>query len=319
MYFTRSSPLPPEFQFMAGYLETVEECLAAGLPAKRVYSEEEMLGFDRPDRFGALKVVDALQATGVVTNETFLRHIDHNFLYEEGWDEDEANYERHTQYVLTGSLVRLIEDLKSANDAQPYFISFYSAEGRSAAESLHQALQSAGVTGFLSDDLQSGDQYRDDIVRALKSCKTVFLIESADYHTRSRCKVERDFAVAKGARILRLLICDPSRLNQVPVWLNEDFNYEVVQDDSGFRLNDRVLGLSLTSKVSDLQRRRRAGLDLIARLTAPQVRSEAMKLGVEEELAGAASDQKGQLAAAAFASDTQADRFCRELDLISQF
>lgn len=319
LFFTRSSPLPPDFSLMEAYLATVEQRLASYLPGKKVYSTKEIDNFERPERFGDLRVLDALLATGILSKEVHKQHKEEGFLHSDGWHDDEDQYKEFITYVVTGSLMKLVEDLKNANDAQPYFISFYSSEGRDAAQALHDALSSASVSGFLSDELQSGDQGRDEMIHALKASRTVFLIESPDYHTRSRCKVERDFAVAKGARILRLLLCSADELKEVPAWLNEEYQYETVKTAAGFQLGSKILGMSLTAKTTDLRRRRRGGMDIIARMTPTQVKTEATKLGLEDELFGNPSDLKNQFSAAAFAADTQADRFCREVDLKPQF
>src|SRR5207244_1673557 len=77
----------------------------------------------------------------------------------------------------------LLTHLRDARpSALPYFVSFCSGDTFDLVSALHGAL---GEQGFLSsDNIETGSEWRRSIETALRKAKTLFMIESRNFHTR---------------------------------------------------------------------------------------------------------------------------------------
>lgn len=316
MSFQRSSPLPPEFSVLASAVTKAEETIASRWP-KKVWSEAELAQLEGERRFGSLSLVDALVSVGTLERRTALRSQGSGFLDGDDWDDEEDPPVEEVVYVVVGTLVKLIDDLKTTPGTAPYFISFHSGGGRVQATQLHSALQAAGITGFLSDELQTGAAWRDQTIGALSVAGTVFLFESEQYHGRPRCQVERDFATAAGKRVLRIGLCQRANLTGCPAWLDNDLQHVVYQPGGNFDLNG-VLGQTLPNPVP-LHVRRRAAHELASMLTPVAVGHLAGRLDCLGQLYGPDDGKKTQLVDISFNSIPSADRFCQEIDLLPFF
>jgi len=207
----------------------------------------------------------------------------------------------------------LINHLKTAGDATPYFVSYYSGEGSDQAQNVHHALQTAGTPGFLSMTMTAGTTSRATMISALRNARTVLLIESPHYHSRPVCQVERDYSVARGARIIRVGTCPHSALVDCPPWIDDNLQYVNMQSARGFELQ-QLLSTPLPSPV-ELETRRRAAISLIEKTSAGDATLLATKLGIIDQLSGSGRVQKAELCQAMFLNPTQANRFCAEFDL----
>jgi hypothetical protein len=243
------------------------------------------------------------------------RSAETNFMPEDGWhDDDHEDWIEEIRFEVALRPMTLYRDLQLPRSS-PYFISFDTADGQDASVALHQDLSAAGISGFISARLETG-QWREDIVGALRRARTVFLVETVGFHARPRCRVERDFAIANGARIVRLGLCSRGELHGAPSWIS-DFSHVPVLSNGAFDLS-RAATLSLPDSPS-VELRKRAGIELLDRCSQDMVTKLASKLQLADHLAGSLTQQRSALVEASFGAETRAERFCTELDLMAMF
>ncbi len=315
MLFQRSSALPLEYSIITKRIEQAEAVIAMAWP-KIVYSQEEVQALDAGNPYPNISVIDALLAIGILERCEYRRNPDTGFHLDDGFDFDEDTYLLEVKYKVTGIPMSLINDFRTLK-AEPYFISFHSGGALAEAQSLHTALQSAGIKGFLSDDLPNGAPWKQDAAYALRAAKTVILIESEIYHQRPRCIVERNFGVANGARVLRIGLTPRGDLKDCPAWLEGGIQHQIFWNGGVFDLGS-VLALKLPN-IANLALRKRAGLELIRGLSESEVRSLATTLGVRGQITGEPDDWQNRLAEIMFGNNVKADQFGQEFDLLAIF
>jgi hypothetical protein len=201
--------------------------------------------------------------------------------------------------------------------ALPYFISFFAEEGQKLAEELREYL---GDEGFLSSkDVQTGSQWKKVLGRNLKLAKTFLMLETAQYHNRPSCKIERAYAVAAGMRVIRIVLCPYGELPEYASYVDELQYEDFSKQDSG-GVARKILEISLPSPIDDLKTRRDAGVELVRSLTPQQRQELADQLGFGEEIQDKSGlSQIRDFLALAFRNDISANQFCKELELSSLF
>jgi len=202
--------------------------------------------------------------------------------------------------------------------ALPYFISFYTGEAQQLAEELRRRL---GDGGFLSaNDLQTGSQWKRELARNLKSAKTFLMLETPSYHTRPPCKIERAFAVAAGMRVIRIGLCPYDKLPDHPSYVDELQYEDFAKQQDLDTILGKILEINLPRPIDDVQTCRNAGTELAKALTPGQLEALADQLGFGEEIQDKSGPSKiSAFLRLAFRNDSNANQFCRELDLSSLF
>jgi tetratricopeptide (TPR) repeat protein len=206
----------------------------------------------------------------------------------------------------------------SKPNALPYFISFYTAEGQPLAEELRSRL---GDTGFLSaNDLQTGSQWKRELVKNLKLSKTFLMLETPLYHTRPSCRIERAFAVAAGMRVVRVGLCPSKKLPDYPSYVDEFQYKDFAENEDPAVILENILNINLPSPIEDVKTRRDAGKELVKALTPGQLEELADGLRFGEEIQDKVGSMKiNAFLRLAFRTELSADKFCKELDLSSLF
>jgi hypothetical protein len=318
MSFVLSSALPEDAQYYRAHFDRVMVELVARLPHTRVYSPRELEGLIGDGTCPKQRMIELLQTVGLIRKQVTLVSSESGFREGDGWVDSTAEYSEDIRFEVIGRPVMLIRDLKEIGGAVPYFISFYSAEGRTIAQQIHGTLSKHQIEGFFSADLQSGAPFKTAILDALRKVGTALLIETPGYHTRGRCRTERDFALARGIRVLRVGLCDRALLAECPNWLNDNIQHTNYNATSQLAFEQAFLGTPLPTRPA-LELRRRAALSLVEGVSAAEITTLAAKLNLEDELSGAAKERRVQICNAGFRTETQADRFCAELDLLPLF
>lgn len=309
--FMRSCQLNDRYLSITKQIEKAEEIFAKGLPNKTVYSKSEINSLD-----GYPLVINALIDLGILKLQQINIDPETGFSDDIEWDDDQAKYTNDRRWIVIGKLVKLIQDIK--DQSNPFcFISFYADEGSDYANKLKKCLETAGINCFISSELSSGVSWGNAILDALHRSSIIFLIETENYHTRPRCQIERDFAIAKGMHLLRVVLCDLNRLNGIPPWLN-DIQYEKLNINGHFNPEKSLFGISLPDNVIH-PIRQRAAFSLIEKVTPDNVNRLASVLSLSDQLTGSDHNRKTQLVNLAFTNIITADRFCNEIKLDGLF
>jgi hypothetical protein len=317
MSFKQCLDLGTEYRLFERRILAVASALARGLPNAHVYSSDSYMRLCRA-------------AVGEAANDTARQVIEigiverreHHYcsrcdmLTDQCWcGGDEIRVD--IRYEVVGELVELVKQLKEGKHC--YFISFCAADSEEQALLLHEALQAAGTPGFISaENLGTGAQWRRDIAANLKACQVTFLIETASYHTRPRCQLERDYSVAAGKRVIRVLLCPHSDLHGLPPYLDEGIQYDTFVDGDGrFLLKDKLLGIALPDQ-PDLSVRKLGARALLDGYPEDVVRDIASQLGISDQLPsrGASAVQvRTSFLDTTYGSSVLADGFCARIDL----
>jgi len=316
MLFNRYSALPPKYLSGRGAIDKTEICLVKALPQKKVYTFDELAKIVGSKVFPPADIIEALVVTGVL--ELQEAHIcpDTGFRDADSWDDGTENYVIDIRYVVKGSLMNLINSFKTEKDASPYFISFYWDEGLEHARALHTVLSEAGIPGYMCVDMTTGTPFKRAITRTLQSANTVIFIETPNYHLRPACRLERDFAIAKGTRIMRIGTCSHSELNDVPTWLNGNIQHEDFMVNGNLDITQRILGVDLPPHL-DLTIRRDGIRELIQRLTPDKLMLLATAMGLQDQLDGSPLARQSSFCSLVCMVDTSANDFCSRYDIAS--
>lgn len=317
MSFKQCLELPSEYLAIRAKILRVSQRLAAALQADRTYGTDALLSICADSEYGS-EVIEALCSIGVITRTDYIECSRCDLPSEYCICATPAE-QSITLYEVIGDLMRLLEE---AHTAQPYFISFYTAEAVDEATALHNTLRNAGINGFLSaEDLGSGDQWRTEIISNLRRSQVFFCLETPAYHTRSRCRIERDFAVASGMRVVRIVLCDPQQLRDPPPFWNGDIEHDRFTDSAGrFMLGDKLLGIALPARLGLAVRKQGARM-LLNGAPADIIRDMASQLDILAYItdSGTPAHKKTEFLETVYGAESLADRFCEIVELALVF
>lgn len=321
MSFIQCLALPAKYARIERKIENISAHLASAMP-DIVYCENTFKAIcNKYATNNGAYLMQALIEIGIVEKQeiTYCKScnskIDDCFCgkYEEAID---------IRYVVVGELMRLIDDIKKQLPNETYFISFYTGEGKSQASQLHAELTKNGLKGFLSDEsLQSGSQWRTDIINNLRKSKIFFCIETPCYHNRPRCQVERDFAVVNRSRFVRVGLCDRNDLINTPAYINNEIQFERFTDTYGqFQIAQKLFGISLPGELG-LNVRKDAGRRLLEGYQSDVLSDMASQLNISDRIPSNVSlvDKRTVFLDNAFSSHTMADKFSQIIDLSFKF